>query len=70
VKAIVQHRYGSPDVLELTETDEPVVGGNDVLLRVHAAAVNPLDWHNMRGLPYPLRIGNGLFRPKSKCHGS
>ena len=46
-----------------------MVGGNDVLLRVHAAAVNPLDWHNMRGLPYPLRMGNGLVKPKSSVPG-
>jgi NADPH:quinone reductase-like Zn-dependent oxidoreductase len=69
MKAIVQYRYGSPDVLELKEIDKPVVGDEDVLLRVHAAALNPLDWHSMRGLPYPLRIGNGLKKPKSHVLG-
>ena len=69
MKAIVQHRYGSPDVLEVGEIDKPVVGDGDVRVRVHAAAVNPLDWHDMRGLPYPLRIGNGLVKPKSRVLG-
>jgi NADPH:quinone reductase-like Zn-dependent oxidoreductase len=69
VKAIVQFRYGSPDVLELQEIEKPLVGDNDVLLRVHAAALNPLDWHSMRGLPYPLRLGNGLRKPKSHILG-
>ncbi len=43
MKAIVHYRYGSPDVLELQEVDTPIVGDDDVLVRVHAAAVNPLD---------------------------
>jgi NADPH:quinone reductase-like Zn-dependent oxidoreductase len=46
-----------------------VVPDNGVLVRVRAAAVNPLDWHNMRGLPYPLRIGNGLVKPKNRIPG-
>ena len=70
MKAIVQYEYGSPDVLELKELDKPVVGDNDVLVRVHTAAVNPLDWHNIRGLPYILRImGNGLLKPKNSVPG-
>jgi NADPH:quinone reductase-like Zn-dependent oxidoreductase len=69
MKAIVQTRYGPPDVLEVSETDKPVPGDKDVLLRVRAAALNPLDWHNMRGLPYPLRIGSGLAKPKSRILG-
>jgi NADPH:quinone reductase-like Zn-dependent oxidoreductase len=69
MKAIVQYTYGSPDVLELEEIDKPVVKDKDVLVRVHAAAVNPLDWHNMRGLPYFLRMGNGLLKPKNSVLG-
>jgi NADPH:quinone reductase-like Zn-dependent oxidoreductase len=69
MKAIVQDRYGAPDVLELKEIATPVAGGNELLLRVRAAALNPLDWHNLRGLPYPLRIGSGLVRPKSRVLG-
>ena len=69
MKAIVHYKYGSPDVLELAELDKPKVEDNDVLVRVHAAAVNPLDWHNMRGLPYLLRMGNGLHKPKNSVLG-
>lgn len=64
MKAIVYHDYGSPDVLKCEETEKPVPGGNEVLLRVHAASVNPLDWHFMRGLPYFLRIAAGFRKPK------
>jgi NADPH:quinone reductase-like Zn-dependent oxidoreductase len=45
MKAIVNERYGSPDVLELREVDKPVVGDDQVLVRVHATSVNPVDWH-------------------------
>jgi NADPH:quinone reductase-like Zn-dependent oxidoreductase len=69
VKAVVQHKYGSPDVLALEEVDKPVAGDDGVLVRVRAAAVNPLDWHDMRGLPYFLRIGSGLLEPKSGVRG-
>jgi NADPH:quinone reductase-like Zn-dependent oxidoreductase len=64
VKAIVQNAYGAPDALQLTEIDRPVVSDNDVLVRVHAAAVNPLDWHSMRGEPLIMRMGMGLRKPK------
>jgi NADPH:quinone reductase and related Zn-dependent oxidoreductases len=45
MKAIVQERFGPPDVLQLVDTDLPEVGADDVLVRVHAAALNPYDWH-------------------------
>ena len=64
MKAIVCNRYGSPDVLELAEIDKPVVGDDEVLVRVHAAAVNPADWHVMRGLPYVARMIFGLRKPR------
>ena len=64
MKAIVYHRYGAPDVLELKEIDKPAVGDDQVLIRVRAASVNPLDWHFMRGAPYFLRIKAGLRKPK------
>ena len=47
MKAIVQERFGPPDVLQLADTDLPEVGADDVLVRVHAAALNPYDWHIM-----------------------
>ena len=43
MKAIVQERFGPPDVLQLVDTDPPEVGSGDVLVRVHAAALNPYD---------------------------
>ena len=69
MQAIVYHRYGSPDVLELQEIPKPVPDQRQVLLRVHAASVNPYDWHFMRGLPYVLRIATGLRQPKNQRLG-
>jgi NADPH:quinone reductase-like Zn-dependent oxidoreductase len=56
VKAIVQDKYGSPDVLELRDIDKPIVGDRDLLVRVHAAAVDPGVWHLMTGLPHLRRL--------------
>src|SRR5215469_1212891 len=64
MKAIRYHRYGPPDVLEFTDAEMPAVTGDDLLVRVKAASVNPLDWHFMRGLPYLVRGQSGLSRPK------
>jgi NADPH:quinone reductase-like Zn-dependent oxidoreductase len=64
MKAIVYHNYGSPDVLECEEIEKPTAGGNEVLIKVRAASVNPLDWHFMRGTPYFVRILTGLRKPK------
>ena len=64
MKAIVYGRYGSPDVLELTDIDQPVVRDDQVLVRVRAASVNPADWHFIRGLPYLVRMINGLRKPR------
>jgi NADPH:quinone reductase-like Zn-dependent oxidoreductase len=64
MKAVVYSRYGSPDVLEFTEIDQPVVNDDQVLVRVHAASLNPADWHFMRGLPYLVRMINGLRKPR------
>ena len=71
MKAIVQDTYGSADVLELRDIDKPAVGHDDVLLRVHAAGVNPGVWHAMTGRPYLMRImGFGLRRPKARIRGT
>ncbi len=69
MKAIVQDTYGSPDVLELRDIDKPVVGDDDVLVRVHAASVSIGDWHIMTGLPYLIRMGSGLRGPKARVRG-
>lgn len=66
MQAIVYHRYGSPDVLELQEVEKPIVGDDDVLVRIRAASVNPYDWHFMRGEPIIVRPQLGGFRkPKA-----
>jgi NADPH:quinone reductase-like Zn-dependent oxidoreductase len=70
MKAIVYHRYGSPDVLELKEIATPAVKDDQVLVKVHAASVNPLDWHNMRGVPYLMRATGGLVKPKNNGLGA
>ncbi len=70
MKAIVQDAYGSADVLELREIDKPVVGDDEVLVRVHAAGVDQGVWHLMAGLPYLVRIaGVGLRAPKNPVRG-
>jgi NADPH:quinone reductase-like Zn-dependent oxidoreductase len=70
VKAIVQDSYGSTDVLQLRDIEAPAVGDDDVLVRVHAAGVDPGVWHLMTGLPYLVRImGYGLRAPRSRVRG-
>ena len=70
MKAIIQYKYGSPDVLELQEVDKPIVEDDQVLVRVQAASVNPLDWHFMRGTPRFGRLVMGLRKPKNKILGA
>ena len=70
IKAVVRHRYGSPDVLKLEEIDKPVVKDGEVLVRVHAAGVDRGVWHLMAGRPYLMRIaGFGLRAPKNPTVG-
>jgi NADPH:quinone reductase-like Zn-dependent oxidoreductase len=64
MKAIVHHKYGSPDVLELREIDKPGVTDDEVLVRVHASSVNPAEWYAMTGL-FVARMGAGLLKPKN-----
>jgi NADPH:quinone reductase-like Zn-dependent oxidoreductase len=71
VKAIVQERFGPPEVLQLVDTDPPGAGAGEVLVRVHAAALNPYDWHIMRGDPFIARLMGevGLTKPKARVAG-
>jgi NADPH:quinone reductase-like Zn-dependent oxidoreductase len=64
MKAIVYCDYGSPDVLKLEDIEKPTPADDEVLIRVRAASVNPLDWHYMRGTPYFMRMQAGLRKPK------
>ena len=70
MQAIVYEKYGSPDVLELREIETPAVADDQVLVKVHAASVNPLDWHRMRGEPYFMRTSEGLAKPKNTGLGA
>ncbi len=63
MKAIVCRKYGSPDVLKCEEIEKPTAGDDQVLIKVHAASVNPLD-RMMRGKPYLIRLMSGLRKPK------
>jgi len=68
-RAIVQDNYGSPDVLKLDEVGKPEPLGGEVLVQVHAAAVNTADWIALTGRPYAARLAFGLFRPKLRIPG-
>ena len=70
MKAMVQDRFGPPEVLRLADIGLPEIGAGDVLVRVRAAALNPADWHILRGDPLVSRLmGVGLTRPKARVAG-
>ncbi len=69
MKAMVYHDYGSPDNLALREIEMPVINDDGVLVRVHAASLNWLDWHFLTGTPFLARIMAGLLKPKNKVLG-
>lgn len=70
MKAILFNEYGSPDVLKLEEVTKPSPKDNQVLVKVIAAAANPLDWHRMRATPFLVRFGEGLLKPKNPRLGA
>ena len=70
MKAIICTKYGPPDVLQLKEVQKPVPGDDEVLVKIHAAAANPLDWRFMRPAPFFLRFISGLLKPKNKILGA
>ena len=69
MKAIVHYKYGSPDVLELREIDKPVPTDDEVLVRVHASSVNPVEWYGMTGLLL-ARPSSGWLEPKDPRLGT
>jgi NADPH:quinone reductase-like Zn-dependent oxidoreductase len=69
MQAIVHSRYGPPDALELKDIDQPTVNDDQVLVRVHAAAVGKGDWLTVNGLPYIARMRYGLSKPKHPVPG-
>jgi len=70
MKAIVQDRYGSAEVLEARDIDKPEIGDNEVLVRVHAASIHVGDWILMTGSPFVMRFATGLRRPKNRVPGT
>ena len=70
MQAMVQSRYGGPEVLESREIERPTLPHDKVLIRVRAAGVNPADWAVMSGLPYIARPVYGLGRPKNPVRGT
>ncbi len=65
MKAVIYTNYGPPDVLEIRDIKKPVPNDDQVLVKVRAAALNPLDWHFMEGTPYIGRLMmGGLRKPK------
>lgn len=65
MKAVVQTKYGLPDVLEFRTEEKPVTKDNEILIKVLAASVNPLDWHSLLGKPYIIRAETGFGKPKN-----
>lgn len=70
MKAVCFSRYGEPHVLELVERAKPTPGPGEVLVRVHATAINDWDWSFVRGRPYIYRLIYGLRRPKIEVLGA
>jgi NADPH:quinone reductase-like Zn-dependent oxidoreductase len=70
MQAIVQDTYGTTAVLNARNIDKPEIGDHDVLIRVHAAGVNPADWAIVSGLPYIARPIYGLRKPKNSVRGT
>lgn len=69
MKAVVRDRYGPPDVLELRDVGTPEIKDHEVLVRVAAASVHPGDLFITEGVPYVMRLGFGLRRPRSRIPG-
>ena len=69
MKAIVYHNDGSPNVPRCEEIEKPTAGDDEVLIKVRAASVNPLDWKIMKGRPYVMRMMFGLRKPKNTRPG-
>jgi NADPH:quinone reductase-like Zn-dependent oxidoreductase len=69
MRAVVQHEYGSADVLHIEQIDRPQLAEDAVLLQVHAAGLDRGTWHLMTGKPYLLRLAFGVRRPKNPVPG-
>ncbi|HEY7643231.1 MAG TPA: NAD(P)-dependent alcohol dehydrogenase [Steroidobacteraceae bacterium] len=63
MKGLVARCYGAPDVLTVEQVAKPTPADDQLLVRVHAASLNPVDWHTMRGSPYLMRLSSGIGTP-------
>jgi NADPH:quinone reductase-like Zn-dependent oxidoreductase len=70
MKAIVYTKYESPDVLEYKEVEKPSPKDDEVLVKIHAAALNAADWHLLRADPFVVRFFGGLLKPKFNILGA
>jgi NADPH:quinone reductase-like Zn-dependent oxidoreductase len=71
MKAIVYTKYGPPDVLQFKEVAKPAPKDDEVLVKIHAAAVNAYDWHLLKADPFLVRLmGGGLLKPKKTIPGA
>lgn len=69
MKAVVYRCYGAPEVLKVEEVARLAPADDELLVRVHAASLNPLDWHYMEGSPYIMRLEVGIGAPKDPRMG-
>jgi NADPH:quinone reductase-like Zn-dependent oxidoreductase len=70
MQAVIYTQYGSPDVLQLAEVAKPTPGDDEVLIKVHATALNAADWHMLRADPFVVRLFAGMRRPKNTILGA
>ena len=70
MKAIRYYNYGSPDVLQLEDVEKPTPNDDQVLIKVHAAAVNSFEHRSVRATPFLIRTSNGLLKPKNPKLGA
>lgn len=68
--AVIQDRYGAADVLETQDIERPEIADDEVLVRVRAASIHLGDWVLMTGVPYVMRLGTGLRKPKNRVPGT
>ena len=70
MKGVVARCYGAPEVLKLEQVAKPTPGDDQLLVKVQAAGLNPVDWHYMRGSPYLMRLSSGLGSPNDPRVGT